>query len=69
MATPHRNGKSAVFTFDHDALELLPLLAPGKRAQGRFISELIRQEQVRRETRQEMLQQMQAAALREAVSA
>ena len=67
MASPHRNGRAAVFTFDHDALELLPLLAPGKRAQGRFLSDLIRQEQIRRETRREMIAEMQAATLGSAV--
>src|SRR5262245_22197115 len=55
MSTPIRCGKAAVFTFDHDALEILPLLAPSKKAQGRFLSELIRQEVVRREERQKVL--------------
>ena len=67
MATPTRCGKAAVFTFDHDALDLLSVLAPSKKAQGRFLSELIRQEQVRRETRREMIADMQAAALGSAV--
>jgi hypothetical protein len=60
MSTPVRCGKAAVFTFDHDALEILPLLAPSKKAQGRFISELIRQEVIRREERQKFLAELVA---------
>jgi len=57
MPTPRRCGIAVNITVDHDALDLLRFLSPGQRTQGRFVSELIRQEMIRRETRQEMLAQ------------
>jgi hypothetical protein len=58
MATPHRCGRAAVFTYDHDALALLPILAPGKKAQGRFISELIRREFAVRQERERVIREL-----------
>jgi hypothetical protein len=53
-----RCGHAVNFTLDFDALETLRLLAPGRKAQGRFLSSLIREELVRRETRRETREQI-----------
>ena len=58
MATPVRCGRAAVHTFDQDALDMLAVLAPSKKAQGRFLSELIRQEVTRRVERQKFVDAM-----------
>jgi len=63
MATPTRRcGRPLNFSIDADAVDIMHALVPSTKAYGRFISELIRQEMVRRETRQEMMQQIQTAA-------
>ncbi len=51
MATPTRHGKCVSLTLDYDALELLRNLAPSGKSHGRFLSELLRAEVIRRETR------------------
>jgi hypothetical protein len=53
MSTPHRCGKAVNLTLDLDVIDVLPSMAPGRKAVGRFLSELVRAEIVRRETRQE----------------
>ena len=55
---PIRRGVAKQFTLDFDAVAVLEALAPGPKAQGRLISELLRAEMCRREER---------ARLREAV--
>ena len=60
MSTPHRCGKAAVFTFDDDVLAMLAAMAPGKKSQGRFLSELIRQEVMRRIERQKFVAELTA---------
>jgi hypothetical protein len=47
----NRRGISRTLTLDYDSSELLRELAPGPRHQGRYISDLIRQEYARREER------------------
>ena len=41
---PVRRGKSKQITLDHDAVAVLEALAPGPKAQGRLVSELLRGE-------------------------
>lgn len=53
MPRSTRRGKAVCFTLDYDALELLPHLRPNSKAFGLLVSELIRAEAVRRETRKE----------------
>lgn len=43
-----RNGRPCCFQLDFDAFELLQELAPGPKTFGRFISELIRRDAIRR---------------------
>jgi hypothetical protein len=44
-----RKGKPLTFQFDYDVVELLYLLAPTKKAIGRYLSELVRRDHVRRQ--------------------
>jgi hypothetical protein len=46
-----RTGVVRTLTIDHDAAALLEQLAPSRRGLGKFLSELIRNEQVRQEER------------------
>lgn len=63
MSTPTiRRGKAATFTMDPDALALLRSLAPSTKRYGSLLSELIRAEVSRRETRAEVLTALQQAS-------
>jgi hypothetical protein len=64
-----RKGVQKNLCLDADAAALFPLLSANSNAYGRLVSELLRQEMVRRETRQEMIRDMQALAQREGVGA
>ena len=43
-----RKGKPIAYQFDFDALEMLYQLVPTSKAHGRFLSELVRREYIRR---------------------
>jgi hypothetical protein len=58
MATIIRRGKAVTLTLDHDAAALLRVIAPSNKGHGRFLSELIRNELVRREERQKVLAEL-----------
>jgi hypothetical protein len=64
MANPIRRGIAVTLTIDPDARELLRALAGNARGHGQLVSELIRQEVVRRETRKELRQQIAEEVLR-----
>ena len=51
MATPMRRGIVRTLTLDPDVSELLHELAPSGKRIGAFLSELVRAEVIRRETR------------------
>jgi hypothetical protein len=57
-----RKGKMRSLQLDVDALEMLHELSPTRKAFGRFISELIRREYVRREKWQRRREQQPALA-------
>ena len=61
MPTPLRKtGRSMCIQMDVDARELIPLLTDNKKSIGKLLSELVRAEFVRRETRAEMLAEWKA---------
>ena len=45
---PIRRGVPRQFTFDVDAIELLVALAPSKKCMGKYLSELVRRDHIRR---------------------
>jgi hypothetical protein len=51
---PRRRGVAINITLDKDAAELLKEIAPHKKGHGRFVSELLRAERLRREERERM---------------
>jgi hypothetical protein len=53
---PQRRGVVCNLTLDADAAALLKEIAPHKKAHGRFVSELLRAEVLRREERQRIRQ-------------
>ena len=53
---PVRRGKVKQLTLDYDAVAVLEALAPGPKAQGRLMSELLRAEVSRREERTRLRQ-------------
>jgi hypothetical protein len=59
---PLRRGVQKNISLDADAAALFPVLCENSRAYGKFISELLRQEMVRRETRQQMIREFQEMA-------
>ena len=66
--TPRRRGIAVNLTLDTDAAELLREIAPTKKGHGRFVSELLRAERLRREERAR-LRQAVLEALAEPVGA
>jgi hypothetical protein len=60
---PVRRGRNKQLTLDLDALQALEELAPGPGAQGRVVSELLRQELVRREERRKRREERLQASL------
>ena len=44
-----RKGKLLMFQFDFDAVDMLYEIAPTKKAVGRYLSELVRRDYVRRQ--------------------
>ena len=48
MPTTVRKGKAATFTYEPEALEILRALCPNTHAFGKFLSDLLRQEEARR---------------------
>ena len=54
------------FTIDCDALAILETMVPSDKSHGRVISELIRNEMVRREERQRVRHELAAQLLSEA---
>ena len=59
-----RKCKPLQFSFDHDAVAMLYELVPTKKAVGRYLSELIRRDYLRRQE-WSRLQDLQQAALAE----
>ena len=45
---PIRRGRAVNITLDWDAVEILDALAPSRHTMGRFVSQLLRNEQARR---------------------
>ena len=66
MEEPTPKRKPKTFTLDADAIEYLKTLVPSDKSHGRVISELIRNEIVRREERQRVRQELAAQLLSEA---
>jgi hypothetical protein len=58
---PHRRGIAKTITIDHDAVAILMELSGGKNCQGRFVSDLLRAERVRREEREKLRKVLQEA--------
>ena len=58
---PVRRGKVKQITLEYDAVAVLEALAPGPKAQGRLVSELLRAEVSRREERARLRQVLQDA--------
>ena len=56
MPTPRRCGVSKCLTIDHDAVTLLQELCESSKAQGKFLSELVRREKALREQREQLRQ-------------
>jgi hypothetical protein len=48
MPATMRKGKPATFTFEPEALEILRVLCPNSQGFGKFLSDLLRQEEARR---------------------
>jgi hypothetical protein len=48
MPSIARTGKPTQLTLEYEAVEILHLLAPGKKTQGYLVSQLLRQEEQRR---------------------
>ena len=48
MPAQVRKGKPACFTFEPEALEILRVLCPNTQGFGKFLSDLLRQEEARR---------------------
>jgi len=48
MPAAMRKGKPATFTFEPEALEILRILCPNTQGFGKFLSDLLRQEEARR---------------------
>jgi hypothetical protein len=59
-----KRGVPCNFAFDVDAIELLREMVPSKKGYGRYLSELLRNEQIRREERQRIKAAMLAEAER-----
>jgi hypothetical protein len=55
-----RRGTPCNFTFDTDAIELLREMVPNRKGYGRYLSELLRNEQIRKEERQRIKAAMAA---------
>jgi hypothetical protein len=58
MPMSPRRGRCLQLTIDPDACAILDALAPGTKHRGRLLSELLRQEVVRRQERVRVLQEL-----------
>jgi hypothetical protein len=58
MPMSPRRGKLVHLTLDHDALGILEAIAPGSKHYGKLLSELLRQEIVRRQERHKVLEEL-----------
>ena len=54
MSTPRRCGVSKCLTIDRDAVALLQEMCESSKAQGKFLSELVRREKALREQREQL---------------
>jgi hypothetical protein len=61
--TPIRRGVSKYLTLEHEAVQILETLAVGPNAQGRLLSTLIREEEVRRHELRKIRNQMEEGAV------
>jgi hypothetical protein len=62
MPTTLRKGKPATFTYEPETLEILRTLCPNTHAFGKFIGDLLRQEEARRLEARRIRQQLAAVA-------
>jgi hypothetical protein len=58
-----RKGKPLMFQFDFDAVEMLYELAPTRKSIGRYLSELVRRDYIRRQEWQQRRDVQQAAVV------
>ncbi len=61
MASPDRKAKPTVLALQEDALTLLKILVPSRKAYGLFLSELIRREVDVRSNRLRLAQELETA--------
>jgi hypothetical protein len=57
-----RKGKPATFTFEFEALEILRVLCPNTQGFGKFLSDLLRQEEARRHEARRLRHKLAAMA-------
>jgi hypothetical protein len=60
MPTTARKGKPATFTYEPEALEILRTMCPNTQSYGKFLSDLLRQEEARRHELRRMRYQLAA---------